>query len=130
MRHPHGWRYVQQGKRDLRLDFLRGFAVFAMVANHIAGPSWLYAITGGNRFFVSAAEGFVLISGVVVGIVYGGIARSQGVYIAAVKLLQRAWLLYVLAVWLAIGSALIAAALGSPVGAPFARRPRGSSSRS
>src|SRR5205809_973889 len=47
-----GWRYVQEGKRDLRLDLLRGFAVFAMVADHIGGVSWLYALTGGNRFFV------------------------------------------------------------------------------
>src|SRR5215216_6626704 len=73
-----GWRYVAEGKRDLRLDYLRGFAVFAMVADHLGGASWLYALTGGNRFFVSAAEGFVLIAGLVVGIVYGDRARQRG----------------------------------------------------
>src|ERR687894_1954450 len=73
-----GWRYVAEGKRDLRFDLLRGFAVFAMVVDHLGGASWLYALTGGNRFLVSAAEGFVLISGVVAGIVYGARARAGG----------------------------------------------------
>ncbi|MDP9371380.1 MAG: OpgC domain-containing protein, partial [Chloroflexota bacterium] len=73
-----GWRYAEPGGRDLRLDLLRGFAVFAMAVDHLGGPSWLYALTGGNRFFVSAAEGFVFISGVVAGIVYGARARRDG----------------------------------------------------
>jgi len=48
----------------MRLDLLRGFCVVVMVADHIGGEqSWLYIMTGGNRFFTSAAEGFVLISG-------------------------------------------------------------------
>src|SRR5262249_18106995 len=69
---PHDWRY-SGGSRDLRLDFLRGFAVLVMVADHLGGePSWLYSITGGNKFLFSAAEGFVFISGLVMGIVYAG----------------------------------------------------------
>jgi uncharacterized membrane protein len=49
------WRY-EGDERDLRLDLLRGFAVIATVADHIGGAhSWLYAMTGGDRFFVSAA---------------------------------------------------------------------------
>src|SRR5919202_5860461 len=107
-----GWRYAAEGKRDLRLDYLRGFAVFAMVADHLGGASWLHALTGGNRFFVSAAEGFVLISGVVVGVVYGDRARREGLRAAAVKLLQRAWLLYAVAVWLALATTLVDLALG------------------
>src|SRR5260370_42354998 len=54
-------------RRDLRVDLLRGFCIFAMVVDHFGGDSWLYAITGGNRFYVSAAEGFILIIGFVVG---------------------------------------------------------------
>src|SRR5258708_12496321 len=50
-------------RRDLRVDLLRGFCIFAMVVDHFGGDSWLYAITGGNRFYVSAAEGFIFISG-------------------------------------------------------------------
>src|SRR5215218_3733366 len=64
------WRYVPAGKRDQRLDLLRGYCVFAMTVDHLDAPTWLYVVTGGNRFFVSAAEGFLFISGVVMGIVY------------------------------------------------------------
>src|SRR5689334_4420342 len=46
------WRYAG-GKRDLRFDLLRGFAVIAMVTDHIGGDrSFLYLLTGGDRFFV------------------------------------------------------------------------------
>src|SRR4051794_8322784 len=65
-----GWRYAEAGKRDLRLDLLRGFAVFAMVVDHIGGVSWFHLLSGGNRFFVSAAEVFVFISGLMVGLIY------------------------------------------------------------
>jgi enterochelin esterase-like enzyme len=117
------WRYQRTGKRDLRVDLLRGFAVFAMVVDHIGGHSWLYAATGGNRFFVSAAEAFVFISGVMVGMVYGGRAREFGVRGVLPKLLHRAWLLYVLAVWLAIATALIATVFALPGAAILARSP-------
>ncbi len=93
-----GWRYTG-GKRDLRIDFLRGFAVLAMVADHLGGePSWLYNITGGNRFLFSAAEGFVFISGLVMGIVYAGIIARQGIGPAMWKALRRAGSLYMLTV--------------------------------
>ncbi len=92
------WRYAG-GKRDLRLDLLRGFAVFAMVADHLGGdPSWLYNVTGGNHFLFSAAEGFVFISGLVMGIVYAGIIAKKGVGEASWKALQRAVTLYLLTV--------------------------------
>src|SRR6266446_2451322 len=68
------WSYYRTAdvasRRDLRLDLLRGFCIFAMVVDHFGGDSWLYAITGGNRFYVSAAEGFIFISGFVMGQAY------------------------------------------------------------
>lgn len=96
--HARTWRYAG-GKRDLRIDFLRGFAVLAMVADHLGGdPSWLYNITGGNRFLFSAAEGFVFISGLVMGIVYAGLIAKQGIGPAMWKALRRAGSLYMLTV--------------------------------
>ncbi len=65
-----GWAYAAEGGRDLRIDLLRGLAVLAMVIDHLAGPSRLYLLTGGNRFFTSAAEGFIFLSGLSVGLVY------------------------------------------------------------
>lgn len=102
------WRYSGTG-RDLRLDLLRGFAVFAMIADHIGGDSsWLYHLTGGDRFFTTAAEGFVFISGLVFGIVYAGVLARQGLAEGMMKALYRAGLLYLLTVILALATAAIA----------------------
>src|SRR3712207_2110104 len=101
------WRYPEEDKRDHRLDLLRGLAVCAMVVDHIAGASWLYAFSGGNHLFVSAAEGFVFISGVTVGLVYGGRMLTNGLRSAAKALYARAWVLYALAVWLTLASGLL-----------------------
>ncbi len=96
------WAYAVADKRDLRLDVLRGFAVFAMVVDHWGGNSWLYGITGGDTFFVSAAEGFIFISGLIVGMVYGGIALKDGIQAAQSKALKRALTLYKLTVALTL----------------------------
>jgi enterochelin esterase-like enzyme len=100
--------------RDLRFDFLRGFAVFAMVVDHLAGPSQLYLLTGGNRFFTSAAEGFVFISGLVVGLVYRRLAERDGLTLALRRLLARAWTLYVLAIGLTLGLLFFSETFGLP----------------
>ena len=70
------WAYAGGRRRDLRIDTLRGFAALAMIADHVGGGAWLAPLTGGNRFLVSAAEAFVFISGLVMGIVYSGIMRT------------------------------------------------------
>lgn len=94
--------YSPSSGRDRRFDFLRGFAVFAMVVDHLGGPSRLYLLTGGNRFYTSAAEGFVFISGLVVGLAYRRIAERDGLTVALRRLIERAWTLYVLAVGLTL----------------------------
>ena len=88
------WRYAEDGRRDLRLDFLRGYAVFAMVCDHVAGISWFSPFTGGNRFVTSAAEGFVLLAGLVLGMVYGPRIARDGWLAAADPILRRAAVLY------------------------------------
>jgi enterochelin esterase-like enzyme len=77
----------------------------------------------GNRFFVSAAEGFLFLSGLVVGIVYGAIARTDGLRAVAGKLLRRSWTLYTLAIWLTFGTALVGTLLGDPSATPFRQNP-------
>lgn len=101
------WHYPSEDKRDRRLDLLRGFAVFTMVVDHFGGPSWLYLITGNNQFFTSGAESFVLISGMVVGLVYRGILERYGFRVAALKALKRALTLYLLTVVMTISFATI-----------------------
>jgi enterochelin esterase-like enzyme len=88
--------------RDMRLDLLRGVAVFAMIVDHLGGPSPLYVLTGGNRFATSAAEAFIFISGLLVGQVYRRIAATEGLSRALMRLLERAWALYVVAIGLTL----------------------------
>lgn len=102
----------RSGRRDYRLDFLRGLAVLVMVIDHVAGPSPLQLLTGGNRFFVSAAEGFVFISGFLVGIVYGAKVRRHGWPHAARQALGRAFTLYAVSVWLTLAAAFLSSVFG------------------
>jgi hypothetical protein len=89
-------------RRDLRVDLLRGFCIFAMVVDHFGGDSWLYAMTGGNRFYVSAAEGFIFISGFVMGQAYRSKRDRSGLPAAMSDALKRARTLYLATVALTI----------------------------
>ena len=93
-RAARGWRYRSTDRRDLRLDFLRGFCAFAMVVDHLGGASYFYPITGGNTFFVSAAEGFIFLSGLLVGLIYGPRVLREGLARVQLHLLKRAFTLY------------------------------------
>jgi hypothetical protein len=89
-----GWRYRSTDRRDLRLDFLRGYCAFAMVVDHLGGASYFYPVTGGNTFFVSAAEGFIFLSGLLVGLIYGPRVLREGLARVQLHLLKRAFTLY------------------------------------
>ncbi len=109
-----GGAYQTEGARDLRIDFLRGFAVLAMVVDHIGGPSWLYALTGGNRFYTSAAEGFIFISGLLVGVVYGRVATRDGFEAGMRRAVERAGVLYLLSVGVTLPLLVVSELLGLP----------------
>ncbi|MHB9092630.1 MAG: OpgC domain-containing protein, partial [Chloroflexota bacterium] len=101
---PRTWAYAVPGSRDYRLDLIRGFLVIAMVVDHIGGNSWLNSVSGNNAFVVSAAEGFVFISGMLMGIVYGKKALRQGVLVGVKAVLSRAWFLYLVTTGLTLAS--------------------------
>ncbi len=63
-------------ERDIRLDALRGLVLAWMTLNHLGGPLQAYSFQ--TLGFVSSAEGFVFISGIVAGMVYGRIGLNQG----------------------------------------------------
>lgn len=86
--------YVDTSKRDLRLDFLRGLAVSAMVVDHVGGDTFFTALSGGNRAIVSAAEAFVFLSGLVLGMVYSDRIIRSGPAEAVRGMFQRALTLY------------------------------------
>lgn len=85
------WRYPREhDPRDERLDFLRGWTIVAVVVTHVelSGPYsyvTLNAIGG-----ITGAEMFVLLSGVVLGMVYPVGVRKLGEWAAAVTALRRA----------------------------------------
>lgn len=113
------WRYETStdgpGRRDLRIDLLRGFCVFVMIVDHVGGDSsWLYMLTGGNRFYVSAAEGFVLLSGFSMGMVHNVVIHRHGFRAMFGKVFGRAWFLYAMTVMLTIAFAAVSTELGTP----------------
>jgi len=109
-----GWQY-SGGSRDLRLDALRGFAAIAMIVDHVGGgDSWLYTVTGGDRFFTSGAEFFVLIAGITMGIVYGRLIAKSGFVAAARKALWRGITLYGLTVALTFSFVAVSLLAGAP----------------
>jgi hypothetical protein len=90
------WRYDPNGgeKRDFRLDFLRGIAIVFMVVNHFESHSYFNNITQGH-IYASAAEGFVFLSGFVLGMVTLKRIDREGLKSAMGKLLARSRVLYV-----------------------------------
>ena len=65
-----------------------------MVVDHLGGASFLYPLTGGNTFFVSAAEGFIFLSGLMVGLIHGRRIERDGLATVQMRLLRRALTLY------------------------------------
>ncbi len=83
-------------RRIFELDLLRGFFICVIILDHLQfWPSPLQYLTGQGRLWVSAAEGFFLISGLLIGYlrVYKGMKIPLG---DLTKLLfRRAFMLYV-----------------------------------
>ncbi len=90
------WRYdpTIDEKRDFRLDFLRGIAIVFMVVNHLESHSYFNNITQGH-IYASAAEGFVFLSGFVLGMVTLKRIGKLGLIAAMKKLVERSGVLYV-----------------------------------
>jgi enterochelin esterase-like enzyme len=73
-----------------------------MVVDHTAGPSILYLLTAGNRFYSSAAEAFIFISGLLMGIVYRRLVERDGLGSTLWRSLERAVSLYLVTVTLSL----------------------------
>jgi hypothetical protein len=78
--------------RDLRFDTLRGLLVLFMAINHIESP--LRIVTDQAFGYVSSAEGFVFLSGLVAGWVYGRRMRNKGFAAACGAAARRAGHVY------------------------------------
>jgi hypothetical protein len=101
---PGRWGSPLEGKRDLRIDWLRGLAMTCVIVDHTKLVSLLSWFTYERFWVVTAAEVFVALSGVVLGMVYGHKLVGRG-WLAVVRGLgRRALTLYLafLAVTLSI----------------------------
>lgn len=78
--------------RDLRFDTLRGALVLFMAVNHIESP--LRVVTDQAFGYVSSAEGFVFLSGLVAGWVYGRRLAKRGFAAACGAAARRAGAVY------------------------------------
>lgn len=95
--------------RILTLDILRGYFLIVMLLDHLFYyPSGLDIVTGRGSLFVSSAEGFFLVSGIVLGIVRGRKLIDKSIRVATKLLLQRSLQLYIAYVLLTILFTLIA----------------------
>ena len=86
-------------KRDLRLDFFRGLALWLIFIDHIP-TNILNFFTIRNYGFSDAAELFVFISGYAAAIAYSRGMQEQGFIFGSAQILRRAGQLYVAFVFL------------------------------
>jgi len=63
--------YPLDARRDLRIDFLRGMVMFLLIIVHIEIVSIYNLLVWERIGVVSGGEGFVILSGIVIGMVYG-----------------------------------------------------------
>jgi hypothetical protein len=87
---------TQVSKRIEALDYLRGFFILVIIVDHMwRWPNLFQFVSGRGELWVSAAEGFVMISGLLVGYVRGrkGLKKSFGEI--SKKLISRGLMLYI-----------------------------------
>ncbi len=83
-------------RRIFELDLLRGFFILVIIIDHLQfWPSPLGFISGEGRLWVSAAEGFFLISGLLIGYVRVYKGKKYSLKELTVLLWKRALMLYV-----------------------------------
>lgn len=86
----------EKSERILTFDLLRGYFLTVILLNHLNYyPSGFDIFTGRSILYVSTAEGFFLVSGIVLGIVRGRKLINQPFKVAAKLLWTRAAQLYI-----------------------------------
>lgn len=89
-----------QNARDSRVDFFRGLALIFIFWDHIPHNP-LALLTVRNFGFSDATEIFVFLAGYAAVLAYGKITRRDGFLAAGLRIWRRAWVLYVVHIFLA-----------------------------
>lgn len=91
-------------------DLMRGFFVLVIIIDHIQRwPGIFDWITGQGRLWVSAAEGFIFISGIMIGLIRGRGNITLPLWVVTKKLWWRAFTLYLWAVVTALATRALVA---------------------
>lgn len=97
--------------RDLRLDALRGIFILSMTAGHLAPDTWIDYASHPLRW-VDGAPGFVLFSGLVLGMMQRGLTARAGEPAGRSWLWRRARFLYLVHVGLTLTGVLVRSGTG------------------
>lgn len=104
----------KKSTRILSLDLLRGYFLIVILLDHLHFyPSGLEYITGQSFMYASTAEGFFLLSGIVLGLVRGRKLVDRPFREATTKLLKRAGVLYLTSITLVLIFTLIGWTFGN-----------------
>jgi hypothetical protein len=119
----HAQTAPKQGRRLMHVDTLRGLLLVLMAINHI--PSALHAVTDHPFGYMSAAEGFVFMAGLMAGYVYTRTWKRGDFHSLRTTCLKRAATIYRwhVGVYLTVLAGLLAAAFSfgeSPANTPQA----------
>lgn len=97
--------------RDVAIDCIRGVAVFSMISGHFAAGSYLAKPTHSIPYF-DGASAFVLVSGLVLGIVHSRWSHinSRG------RLLRRIWVIYLCQFFICLTAAIVSLCSGDHSG--------------
>lgn len=93
--------------RDLRIDFLRGLIMVYVILVHFEYFSALSMFAWDRLGIVSSAEGFVFLSGTVVGMVYKKRLEKSGLKSASILLWKRAFTLYRVNIYMILSISLL-----------------------
>ncbi len=90
---------VRPANRLVTLDLMRGYFIFVIIIDHLMRwPGVFDWFTGQGRLWVSAAEGFIGISGLLIGMVRGRKDSELPFIFVTKKLWKRAGVLYLWAI--------------------------------
>jgi hypothetical protein len=92
MENRNGKAARERSQRQPELDALRGLLLIGMTLTHLPTHASLYAYQPFG--FVAAAEGFILVSAMLTGRIYGRTLPSDGIRVVARRLWERAAKLY------------------------------------
>jgi hypothetical protein len=84
-----------RAERDRALDVARGFAVIAMITSHV-GPRTALNMVTNFPYLLSAADGFVLVSGATLGLLAGRKREPEAAQRFSFEVMRRGFRLYVI----------------------------------